>query len=124
MMNSASSMLRDLARVIGGALMATSALAQGFPERPITMIVPYAAGSGVDLVARFMAPKMVERMGQPVVVDNRAGAGGIIGSKAVERSKPDGYTFLLASSSLAAPILLTKEPLDLADSLTPLGYIG
>lgn len=73
--------------------------AQTFPTKPIRLIVPYAAGGGTDVLARGLAQKMSEAMGQPVIVENRPGADGMIGSEVVARSAPDGYTLLFNSSS-------------------------
>jgi len=69
--------------------------AQNYPNRPIKMIVPFPAGGTTDVVARLIAQRMSESMGQPVVIDNRAGAGGAIGADLVAKSAPDGYTILM-----------------------------
>ena len=71
------------------------ALAQAFPAKPIRMIVPYAAGGSADTVARAVGNRLSEALGQPVVIDNRGGASGIIGSAVVAKAAPDGYTLLL-----------------------------
>ena len=78
---------------------AGAAGAQSYPQRPVHMIVPYAVGGASDVTARIVAAKLSERLGQPVVVDNRTGAGGVIGTEAAARAAPDGYTLLLGSSS-------------------------
>ena len=75
------------------------ALADTWPSRPITLIVPYAAGGDVDALARWIAPDLSRRLGQPVVIDNVVGAGGVIGTDRAVRAKPDGYTFLLSVES-------------------------
>ncbi|MEJ8854722.1 tripartite tricarboxylate transporter substrate binding protein [Variovorax robiniae] len=75
------------------------ALADTWPSRPITLIVPYAAGGNVDVVARWIAPELAKRLGQPVVIDNVTGAGGVIGTEKAIRAKPDGYTLLLSVES-------------------------
>jgi tripartite-type tricarboxylate transporter receptor subunit TctC len=72
--------------------------AQAYPNKPIRFVVPFAAGGGVDLTARIVAQKMSESLGQPVLVDNRTGAGGIVGADVVAKSQPDGYTFLVTTS--------------------------
>jgi len=84
-------------------------LAQTFPSKPVRIIVPYPPGGGTDVVARTVAPKMQEVLGQPVVVENRAGAGGNIGTDFVAKSPADGYTLLVASASTAINNTLTKN---------------
>jgi tripartite-type tricarboxylate transporter receptor subunit TctC len=77
----------------------SAALAQAYPSKPIRLIAPFAAGGALDLIARGLGAKLSEAMGQPVVVENRAGASGAIGSEAVARSAPDGYTLLLGATT-------------------------
>src|SRR5215813_5232814 len=77
------------------ALMTVPATAQDYPNRPITLVVPFPPGGSTTIVARIVADKMSEALGQSIVVDNRAGAGGTIGSRAVAKSQADGYTILL-----------------------------
>lgn len=79
--------------------MSQGAMAQNYPSRPIKMVVPFPAGGTTDIVARIVAQRMSETMGQPVVVDNRAGAGGAIGAELVAKSPPDGYTLLMHNLS-------------------------
>ena len=90
-------------------LLVQPALAQTFPAKPIHIVVPYPPGGGTDVVARTVAPKMQEALGQPVVVENRAGAGGNIGTEFVAKSPADGYTLLVASASTAINNTLTKN---------------
>jgi tripartite-type tricarboxylate transporter receptor subunit TctC len=80
------------------ALAVSAARADDYPSRPIKLIVPYAAGGGADSVARIVAKRVSETIGQPIVVENRTGAGSIIGTEAVQRAEPDGYTLLLGQS--------------------------
>ena len=81
--------------------LATSALAQTYPSKPIRVVVPFPPGGGTDIVARTVTPKMAEILGQSFIVENRAGAGGNIGTEAVAKSPADGYTLLVASASTA-----------------------
>src|SRR5437868_12861066 len=102
----------SLARVllaVAGICVSLAAAAQAFPTRPITIIVPYPPGGLIDLVARALQPPFQAELGQPVVVENHAGAGGNVGAEIVARAAPDGYTLLLANPSLAiSPTLYRK----------------
>jgi len=100
-------------------LLATPALAQGtWPERPVNMIVPFAPGGTPDIGARLMAPKMSEALGQPITIENRAGAGSTIGTRAVVQARPDGYTVLMGSISfLTAPLTAQPMPFDPVETL-------
>ena len=82
------------------------AMAQPYPSRPITLIVPYAAGGSVDVVARVVADKLGEKLGQNIVIENVAGAGGITGTQRAARAVPDGYTLLFSVESTATPLTL------------------
>jgi len=86
-----------------------AALAQSFPTKPVHVIVPFPPGGGTDVVARTVTPKMAELLGQPFVVENRAGAGGNIGTEFVAKAAPDGYTLLVASASTAINTTLVKD---------------
>jgi tripartite-type tricarboxylate transporter receptor subunit TctC len=97
------------ALIIAGVLSAMSATAQSYPAKPIRIIVPYPQG-GLDPSIRVMTPRMGELLGQPVIIDNRPGANGMIGAELVARSAPDGYTLLyLAPSTMVSGVLLLKE---------------
>lgn len=102
-------------------LAASPALAQKYPNRPLTWIVPFGAGTVTDTGARVVAKALSEKIGQPVVVDNKPGAGGIIGTEFVANAPPDGYTFLYASSGPMAtyPSLYRKLPYSPLKSFTP-----
>ena len=95
--------------VVAGCCVSLQVAAQAFPSRPITIVVPYPPGGLIDLVARALQPPYQAELGQPVVVENHAGAGGNVGAELVARSAPDGYTLLLANPSLAiSPTLYRK----------------
>src|SRR6476659_4900475 len=81
---------------------ATSANAQGFPDRPIHFVVPFTAGSGTDIVARTVAEPMSRALGQPIIIENKPGAGGTLGAAQVAKGTPDGYTLLVHSAGHVA----------------------
>ena len=96
------------------ALAPAHASAQDYPNRPVTLVVPYAAGGGLDVLARMLAQKLTDRLGKPFVVDNRPGAGTVIGANSVAKAAPDGYTIMLGTSSAFAinPTLHKSLPYD------------
>jgi len=106
-------------------LVATAtAHAQGYPTRPVRLIVPTSPGGGTDITARMIAPKLSEYLGQQVVVDNRAGAGTIIGNELVARAAPDGYTLLMGISSLTIiPHIHAKLPFDVGKDYAPVSQV-
>ena len=108
------------------ALLFTSTSAQAaYPDRPIKLIVPFAPGGSNDILARVLAEKLGGRLGQPIIVENRAGAGGTIGTEFVVKAPPDGYTLLFASTSITTNAASGKKlPYDLVKDLQPIGYIG
>lgn len=110
----------------GLVLAASPALAaDAFPSKPIRMIVPFAAGGTVDIVARAVSVRLGEELGQTVVVDNRGGAGGVIGAEAVAKADPDGYTLLMSNVALAyAPSLYKKLPFDVVKDFAPISLLG
>ncbi|MCK9913322.1 tripartite tricarboxylate transporter substrate binding protein [Microbacteriaceae bacterium K1510] len=114
------------ALTVGFVDMPSIAIAQeAYPTRPIHVVVPFAPGGSTDALARIMADGLTGALGQPVVVENRAGAGGNIGMSAVARSSPDGYTLALVSSSLVInPALYPKVPLDPVADFEPISYIA
>ena len=114
------------AACVGTALLVTamSAAAQAWPAKPVKMIVTYPPGGTVDVVARVIAPKLSARLGQPVVIDNRAGAGGAIGGDLVAKSPADGYTIMLdASNHSQNPALRSKMPFDTLRDLAPVSLL-
>ena len=98
------------------------ARAQEFPARPITLVVPYGPGSGVDTLAREIAQKLTGIVGVPVVVENKAGATGNIGTEFVAQAKPDGYTLLLASNSGVIYQIVSKTRFDLGRDFAPVAF--
>jgi tripartite-type tricarboxylate transporter receptor subunit TctC len=108
-------------------LIATGSLAQPYPSQPITIVVPYAAGGSVDAVARVIAPRLGERLGQSVVIENIAGAGGVTGTQRAARAEPDGYTLLLSVESTMAIARLVQPSVVQYDSqkdFQPITMIG
>ena len=98
---------RYRAAAVVAALAASAALpgaasAQDYPSRPVTLVVPYGPGSSTDNIARPVALALQEALGQPVVVDNRSGANGVVGTQFAARARPDGYTILVGSSTTPA----------------------
>jgi tripartite-type tricarboxylate transporter receptor subunit TctC len=116
-------MLACAAAAIGiAALAGASAHAQSYPNKPITLIVPFPPGGPTDLVARVLAQTMSGQMGQQIIVDNRGGANGNIGSAAVAKAAPDGYTVLYNTSSITlSPALYKSLPYDVQRDLAPVG---
>src|SRR4051812_42596616 len=100
-------MLRVLSATLAIALIAvfavpSTAVAQAYPQRPIRMVIPFAAGGNTDVMGRVIAAKMSDLLGQTVAVDNRTGAGSVVGTELVAKSAPDGYTILLTTVAHAA----------------------
>lgn len=105
---------------------AAHAFAQGYPAKPVKMIIPYPPGGGNDTLGRLFAIKLSERLGQPVVVENRPGAGTLIGTEAAAKSAPDGYTILLSSIATHAlsPNLYARVPYDPIRDFAPVTLLG
>jgi tripartite-type tricarboxylate transporter receptor subunit TctC len=107
---------RSFLLVLSLIIMPGWVVAQDYPSRPVRIIVPFAPGGATDVPARLISPKMSEALGQPVVIENRTGAGGIIGIDAVAKSVPDGYTVLMASNAEFAmhPSIYPKLPYNIS----------
>ena len=109
----------------GGMVIAGPAAAQSYPNRAVKIVVPFAAGGGTDVMARNIAQKLNEAWAQPVVVENRTGAGGIIGADAAAKSTPDGYTFLMGTTTTAINAsLVVKPPYDMQRDLQPVAMLS
>jgi tripartite-type tricarboxylate transporter receptor subunit TctC len=106
---------------LAAAFFVSQAVAQDWPQRPVTLVNPFAVASAVDVVARLAAQRLTQTLGKSFVVDNRTGASGNIGTELVAKSKPDGYTFLLGSPGTMAinPFLFKKLPYDALKDFTP-----
>lgn len=111
--------MKRLATLLAATVLAATAAAQGFPSRPIRLVVPFTAGSGTDIIARTVGEVMGRNLGQPVIVENKPGAGGTIGAAQVAKSEPDGHTILIHSSGHALnPAIYTNLPYDTVKDLT------
>ena len=97
--------------LVAGLCLAAPVLPQAFPAKPIRIVVPFSAGGPTDITARLVAPRMTELLGQPIVIDNRAGATGIIGAEMVAKSPADGYTLLFGTASVVAINMVTYSKL-------------
>jgi tripartite-type tricarboxylate transporter receptor subunit TctC len=118
---------RDFMTLLGGAAMlpAVARAAEPFPNRPIRLVVPYPAGGGTDIVGRVLGQKLHESLGQPVVIDNRGGAGGAIGTGMAAKSAPDGYTLLLVPTShVINPSISAKLPYDTERDFAPITMVA
>lgn len=117
---------RLIATLAGVACFSSAAWAQAYPNKPIKAVVPFAAGSATDQIGRAFAQKMSETLGQPIVVDNKAGVNGMLGADAVAKSAPDGYTILIGTNSTNAALksLMKKLPYDQDTAFVPVAYMG
>ena len=97
-----------------------------FPSRPLRLVIPFTAGGSNDIVGRMLADAMAARLGQSIVVENRGGAGGVIGNDLVAKAAPDGHTVLLAGSGsfLISSLVQPRLPYDPVRDFAPIGYIG
>ena len=118
-------------RVIRGAAAALCLLAgfgawaQAFPARPVKIVVPFAVGGSADVYARFVGAKLQDALGQPFVIENRPGAGAVLGTDAVAKSSPDGHTLLVMSNTHTVnETLIPKKPYDLMRDLAPISGIN
>jgi len=107
------------------SVLAGTAFADTYPSRPIRMIVPFPPGGTLDTVARLLAQKLSEQMGQQLIVDNRAGGNGLIGADAVSKSAPDGYTLLFTASTFTiSPMTMKSPPFDVVKDFSPVSLVA
>ena len=118
--------LRQIAGSVAAVCLATGALAQiAYPTKPVRIIVPYSAGGPADIYARFVGDRLQKTLGHPFVIENRPGAGAIIGTDAVAKSNPDGYTLLMMSNTHTVnESLFAKKPYNLMRDLAPISPIN
>lgn len=114
-----------IAAVAGALTLAVPAQAQNYPVRTIRMVIPFAPGGNTDIIGRVFVPKMAEIIGQQIIIDNRGGAGSVIGTEIVMRAPPDGYTLLLASAAHTInPAMIKKLPYDSVRDFTPISVVA
>src|SRR5690349_15019847 len=114
--------VRKLAAI--GLVLASSLASAAWPEKPVRIIIPWAPGGSTDIVGRILAADLTNRLKQQVVIDNRAGAGSIVGLQLATASPPDGYTFMMTSTAYGFLIDKPKVPVDLVHSFAPVAMIG
>ncbi len=111
--------------LFGAALAARGAAAQGFPSRPVRILIPYPPGGGTDALVRPFSERFRQRLGQPIVIENRGGAATNIGMEAAARSAPDGHTLIVNADNVAYfPFLYRSLPYDLFRDFAPVGYMA
>jgi len=119
---------RDFITLLGGAMMlpaASAGAAEPFPTRPMRLIVPYPPGGGTDIVGRVLGQKLHESLGQPVIIDNRGGAGGTLGTAIAAKAAPDGYTLVLVPTShVINPSIYARLPYDTARDFAPITMVA
>ena len=117
-------LVRLVAAALALSLVAAGVQAQKYPNRPIRLLTPFAAGGGSDILARLIGTPLTEVLGQPIVVDNRPGGGGTLGAGIAANAVPDGYTFIVVSGSYGANAALHDLPYDTVTGITPVILIG
>jgi len=113
-----------LLSAVGSQVPSALVQAQAYPTKPIRLVAPFPPGGGTDILSRIIAVPITESFGQPVVVDNRPGAGGALGAEIVARAEPDGHTLILVSGSYAATSAFRKTSYDPVDGIQPIILIG
>src|SRR3954471_3716420 len=117
--------IRAIAALAGGLAFAGAASAQDYPKQPIRLIVPFAPGGGADLMARILGEPLAKRLGQPIVIENKPGAGATIGADLAAKAAPDGYTLLYVTPGpqITNPYLMPKLPYDPDKDFTPVAML-
>ena len=111
--------------VLAVSLLALPCWGQTFPTKPVRIVAPYSAGGAVDLMSRYVCERFTATLGQPCIVENRTGAGGMIGFEAVAKADPDGHTLVMAPNNLAIiPVLYSKVPYDTGKDLAPVALVS
>ena len=106
--------------------LAVNAQAQAFPTKPVRIVIGFPPGGGIDIVARIMAPKLSEALGQPVIVENKPGAGGVVGTDFVAKSAPDGHTIFFGTTGNISinPVFIPNLPFNMDRDLAPLTQVS
>lgn len=119
-------MLRRFGQLaLASGLLASAAVAQTYPDKPVKFVVPYPPGGGTDVIARIVQPRMQALLGQPIVIDNRGGAGGSVGTDVVAKAPADGYTVLFTlNSHTVNPAIYAKLPFDTQKDFEPVGMVA
>lgn len=117
--------IRSMVGMLVLAMLCSTVFAQGaaWPTRPVRVVVPFAAGGSTDIVARILAAKLSESFGQQFIIDNRAGAGGSVGSDITQRANPDGYTVIIVATSYATNAAMYSMPFDPVKGITPIALL-
>lgn len=125
-MKAISIRLGVLAALLACAPLAQESAAQAYPSRPVRIVAPFAPGSTIDIIGRLIAPRLSEALGQPVLIENRPGAGGMVGMDAVAKSPPDGYTMVIGALGPLAmnPVLYPKTPFDPVRDFAPVTLLA
>src|SRR5687768_18302951 len=117
--------MRELLAVLLSVLVLNAGAQDAWPSRPVRFILPFPPGGGTDILGRLIAERLSAHLGQPVVTENRGGAGGNVGAEAAARSAPDGYTIVLVAPSLAiSPTLYSKLNYDPAKDFAPVSLVA
>lgn len=118
-------MFRSLAAIMVMLVCGTSFAQQGFPSKPVHLLIPYAPGGAVDILGRTLGEELSKKWGQPVLVENRTGAGGVIASQVVAKAEPDGYTLIVVAMGHSInPYLYANLPYDTFKDFTPISLLG